>query len=158
MNRFGLAAVALGGVLLAGGAFATGTVVDFHGAKVMAAITTGDEWAVAGLKSHKELKIGPYDTDAAVFLTWSAASYRQPNSGAGFLHIELQEDGVNMTSTNPYPDSANRSNMLIRAGKRLFVKKGEVKTLALKVVNDGAVDANKVWTEARLDPIVVPAP
>ena len=149
----GLLALSLAAVAAASAA----TEDRFHGLQVLA--SSGVEQS-GDAKEANVRTLGPYPADAVVFLNWTGELNYAGSQGLAEPQITVRYDGAvvqakdsRMTVAGPKP-----SAFRVIDSDRIFLKKGEAKTVSLVVEDGGKLDGAPARAVARLNTLVIAAP
>ncbi len=154
-----LVTAALAILALPGGAWAQAadTPDSFHGVRILST-DAGEKSGDAPVEAVSQT-LGPYATDAVVFLTWTGEiTYRAPH-GLAEPQVSISYDGhvshaknAKMTVASDAPTGYRTSDT-----DRLFLKKGQTTTISLDVGDHGGLAASKPMSVARLQTLAIAA-
>ena len=129
----------------------------FHGLQILA--NSGTELS-GETKESNVRTLGPYPSDAVVFLTWTGELSYAGSQGFAEPQVTVRYDGAvvqakdsRMTVAGPGP-----SAFRVIDGDRIFLRKGEAKTVSLVVEDDGKLEGVPARAVARLNTLAIAAP
>ena len=156
-------AVAIAGVgvvvlsLVAAAMAAPPTQGVFHGLQILS--SSGTERS-GGAKQTNVEALGPYPADAVVFLNWTGELNYAGSQGSAAPQVTVRYDGAvvqekdsRMTVAGPGP-----SAFRVIDGDRIFLKKGEARTVSLVVEDAGKLEGVPARAVARLNTLAIAAP
>ncbi len=156
-------AVAVAGVgvvvlsLVAAAMAAPPTQGAFHGLQILA--NSGTELS-GETKESNVRTLGPYPSDAVVFLTWTGEVSYAGSQGLAEPQVTVRYDGAvvqakdsRMTVEGPGP-----SAFRVIDGDRIFLRKGEARTVSLVVEDGGKLEGEPARAVARLNTLAIAAP
>ncbi len=156
-------AVAIAGVgvvvlsLVAAAMAAPPTQGAFHGLQILA--NSGTELS-GETKESNVRTLGPYPSDAVVFLTWTGEVSYAGSQGLAEPQVTVRYDGAvvqakdsRMTVEGPGP-----SAFRVIDGDRIFLRKGEARTVSLVVEDGGKLEGEPARAVARLNTLAIAAP
>ena len=164
-------AVAVAGVgvvvlsLVAAAMAAPPTQGAFHGLQILA--NSGTELSgetkesLSGETKESNVRtLGPYPSDAVVFLTWTGEVSYAGSQGLAEPQVTVRYDGAvvqakdsRMTVEGPGP-----SAFRVIDGDRIFLRKGEARTVSLVVEDGGKLEGEPARAVARLNTLAIAAP
>ncbi len=156
-------AVAVAGVgvvvlsLVAAAMAAPPTQGAFHGLQILA--NSGTELS-GETKESNVRTLGPYPSDAVVFLTWTGEVSYAGSQGLAEPQVTVRYDGAvvqakdsRMTVEGPGPWAFR-----VIDGDRIFLRKGEARTVSLVVEDGGKLEGEPARAVARLNTLAIAAP
>ena len=149
----GVVAISLVAVALA----APPTQGVFHGLQVLA--SSGTELS-GGVKESNVRTLGPYPSDAVVFLNWTGELNYAGSQGVAEPQVTVRYDGAVVQTKDSRMTVAGSEPAAFRVidGDRIFLKKGEARTVSLVVEDGGKLEGVPARAVARLNTLAIAAP